>query len=930
MRCWKLAVIYLSVVRILNKSDKGEKTMSTIDDRILNIDRVICRHIGSADFSPRGAVSQDVLAQLRNFLEHIMLKFYANGGDIDNTYENICKAIEFVQTRGDLKLLYKFHDYLQIVASHYTLDEENSERLMLKYYKYLLETRILLREKCGLEVLSNLEKFPLNVDKNLQEYYERISNKVDRYDTRLAGSGEKYYIQKIKPFFVGGKIYYEVTFTPANDYSSKSNRVIAFTRINVTDNYAAKFHFVNDSIEMLGKTMPIIIIVGWEVAIRDCEYQNFISVVTGTRTKPSYPEQRVISGFLSCTGFSLCDLMDFPDNEYRKLVRSWKEELRSTSFIDVLASCRKIIKSKSAGQNVLRYLLYSMNNVVIKCQKQMTKNENLSKLYLQNGCIPFDTMPFINSPIGHNPRIRALFDCIPIKDRKHELLARLVRNNTEIQGQLFTTVRDIVGFDDIPTLAEQYNDALWFGHREYSKLVIENGQIFINGYKQDTCNIIRKLKSLSVNGIQNYTGTVEAWLNGAGSGVDSEEKREALKQMFSQSQVAIVYGSAGVGKSTLINHVAHFFSEKNKLFLSQTNPAVDNLKRRVTAASCTFSTIKRFLTKRDVRTNYDLLVIDECSTVSNSDIKKVLEKATFQLLLLVGDTYQINSIRFGNWFSVVRKFIPESAVFELNSPYRSSNEGLLTLWSRVRNMDDTIMELIARQEYSISLDTSIFNPAEEDEIILCLNYDGLYGINNINRFLQESNPNPSVTWGIQQYKIGDPILFNDSDRFSPVIYNNMKGKVVGIQVFDEDDISGYIQFDIELNKIINGLDAMGCDFELLENSENGNSIIRFIVNKTKSVDEDDSSNSRAVVPFQVAYAVSIHKAQGLEYSSVKIVITDEIDELITHNIFYTAITRAQNKLKIYWTPEVEHKVLTSIKPRDIKKDVGILRKYLLQ
>ena len=108
------------------------------------------------------------------------------------------------------------------------------------------------------------------------------------------------------------------------------------------------------------------------------------------------------------------------------------------------------------------------------------------------------------------------------------------------------------------------------------------------------------------------------------------------------------------------------------------------------------------------------------------------------------------------------------------------------------------------------------------------------------------------------------------------------------------------------------------------------SFLRSIVNKTKRVDEDDSSNSRAVIPFQVAYAVSIHKAQGLEYSYVKIVMTDEIDELITHNIFYTAITRAQNKLKIYWTPEVEHKVLTSIKPRDIKKDVGILRQYLLQ
>lgn len=83
-----------------------------------------------------------------------------------------------------------------------------------------------------------------------------------------------------------------------------------------------------------------------------------------------------------------------------------------------------------------------------------------------------------------------------------------------------------------------------------------------------------------------------------------------------------------------------------------------------------------------------------------------------------------------------------------------------------------------------------------------------------------------------------------------------------------------------------------------------------------------------VVPFQVAYAVSIHKAQGLEYNSVKIVITDEVEELVTHNIFYTAITRARKTLKIYWTPEVEEKVLNRIRPRDIGKDVNILKYYL--
>ena len=83
-----------------------------------------------------------------------------------------------------------------------------------------------------------------------------------------------------------------------------------------------------------------------------------------------------------------------------------------------------------------------------------------------------------------------------------------------------------------------------------------------------------------------------------------------------------------------------------------------------------------------------------------------------------------------------------------------------------------------------------------------------------------------------------------------------------------------------------------------------------------------------VVPFQIAYAVSIHKAQGLEYDSVKIVITDEVEELVTHNIFYTAITRAREKLKIYWTPEVEEKVINRIRPRDISKDVALLKNYI--
>ena len=301
----------------------------------------------------------------------------------------------------------------------------------------------------------------------------------------------------------------------------------------------------------------------------------------------------------------------------------------------------------------------------------------------------------------------------------------------------------------------------------------------------------------------------------------------------------------------------------------------------------------------------------------------------FKKILLVGDTYQINSIRFGNWFTALRSFLPATSVFELTKPYRTKDQRLLILWSKVRAMDDNVQEIIDRQSCSLKVDESLLTTAGEDEAVLCLNYDGLYGINNINRFLQESNPNPAVEWDVQQYKVGDPVLFLENNRFHPVIYNNMRGKIVGIEKLDVGELTERIQFDIELNTTIDPADTRFMPLTVLDNPDTENTVVRFSVNIIKSTDEDDDGNTAStIVPFQIAYAVSIHKAQGLEYSSVKLVITDEVDELITHNIFYTAITRAQKELKIYWTPEVEKKVLQRIQPRNIEADVEILRKYI--
>lgn len=333
-------------------------------------------------------------------------------------------------------------------------------------------------------------------------------------------------------------------------------------------------------------------------------------------------------------------------------------------------------------------------------------------------------------------------------------------------------------------------------------------------------------------------------------------------------------------------------------------------------------TIKKFLMSRYIQTEYDILVMDECSMVSNADMADIIEKISCEIMILVGDTYQIESIVFGNWFSMAKYFIPRYAWNELEKPYRTDEQHLLDFWKKVRNLDDDLTEYIVNHRYSCTLDSSVFDKKSEDEIILCLNYDGLYGINNINRFLQENNPSKAYRWGLWTFKVGDPILFNESERFMPVLYNNLKGKIVNIELNDDNEC---IWFSVEVDKELSHAAVQNVGLEMLDSFEEGKSVVRFRVTKKKESDDDKEFADDTDIPFQIAYAVSIHKAQGLEYDSVKVIITQEVDELITHNIFYTAITRSKQHLKIYWSPETQEKVISSFELADAKRDASIFK-----
>ena len=141
---------------------------------------------------------------------------------------------------------------------------------------------------------------------------------------------------------------------------------------------------------------------------------------------------------------------------------------------------------------------------------------------------------------------------------------------------------------------------------------------------------------------------------------------------------------------------------------------------------------REIIISRNLQTEYDLLIMDECSMVSNADMNAILSKTKCKMMILVGDTYQIEAINFGNWFSFARYFIPKATWWELENPYRTKDEGLLELWRKVRLLEPDLTEHIVSHRYSSNLNSTVFDKRTEDEIILCLNYDGLYGINNSN------------------------------------------------------------------------------------------------------------------------------------------------------------------------------------------------------
>jgi hypothetical protein len=849
-------------------------------------------------------------------VEGIAQRIFREQKEFDlNDYKGITDSLNYVASRGELRFLTRFYEFLQVSVSHYTLDEDSSVRLMLKYYDWLLRIREYVKKAFDLEILQNLEDYPLEQDNSLDEYREKIAELLNSTIYTNVKPNNRFYIQKSKPFFVSGKTYYEITITPADDYSSKFNRFTVFSNKEIPAFYAIKLDFIDDEIEIINRKMPVRIVNTFEIAIRPVELNDISTIVGLPKVNTGTREYHEMMTYLTNTGMNLVEIIDLKEPYYNEIKQKINALGKSTRFFDVLDKCREFSLKKELGYITLRYLLLKLRHKIMKPQILKCANNWFSYLFLVNGALPFENMPFDASLVDHNPKLLDIFSCISGKGREHELLSRRIRTNTEQKVQLYTPLKDLEQYGDVSVLASKFNNLLVDSHKPIRSIIVDKQYAYINGYETDTVEIIKNLSSRIGTGLQGYKNSIIYWLEN-NPAVDCAEKKDIIKNMFLKYNLALIYGAAGTGKTTLIKHIADYFASESKLFLSYTNPAKENLRRKIKSPNSEYSTIsscKQLLNKQ-----YSVVFIDECSTVDNRAMLDLLRNLSCGLLILVGDVYQIQSVKFGNWFSLVRYFLPGEMIYELKTPFRSKNQKLIGLWDKVRLLDDKIDEYITRNGYKSNFSDDLFINEENDEVILCLNYDGLYGINNLNRFRQNDNPSPAVQWDTWIYKVGDPIVFNEFNRFYPILYNNLKGTIRKIT-----KSSSEITFEIEVDMNLNEFSAAEAGFELLDCNVPGHSLIRFSVDHF--VDDDNQERERKqVVPFQIAYAISIHKAQGLEFDSVKIVITNEIDELITHNIFYTAITRARKSLKIFWTPETQNKVLSGLKAISSKKDACII------
>jgi exodeoxyribonuclease V alpha subunit len=380
-------------------------------------------------------------------------------------------------------------------------------------------------------------------------------------------------------------------------------------------------------------------------------------------------------------------------------------------------------------------------------------------------------------------------------------------------------------------------------------------------------------------------------------GITYAPQQEQAVRLAASRQVMLLTGGPGTGKTTSLRGVLALF-ETLGLDTALAAPTGRAAKRLGELCGAEGATIHRLLETQfdpvtgqlvfahdqDEPLSCDAVIVDETSMVDVPLMRALLCALRGDCrLVLVGDPDQLPSVGPGNLLGDLLRSgkIPavrlteifrqaaESAIVRTahavnrGQPPDSENKGNDFFFLRrhdAQRTADTIVDLVTRR-----LPENMGIPADQIQV-LSPTRKYTTGTANLNRLLQQALNPPEKGKGERRF--GD-VIFRAGDRVMQIKNN------YDVMWRDRDSLSS-------------GLGMFNGDIGRIDAVDEGNG--------TLTVDFDGKIveyTPDMLLELELAYAVTVHKAQGSEYRAVVLAAFDGAPQLLTRGVLYTAVTRAR-------------------------------------
>lgn len=362
-------------------------------------------------------------------------------------------------------------------------------------------------------------------------------------------------------------------------------------------------------------------------------------------------------------------------------------------------------------------------------------------------------------------------------------------------------------------------------------------------------------------------------------GLELTDEQARILEMACKQDVMMLTGSAGVGKSQTTKAIIEMLEANNYTYtlLSPTGIAAKRLRE---ATGREASTIHMFLTCDGNLGDY--VLIDEMGMVSVHLLSMLFDKVTDTTkIIFIADPSQLASIACGN---IVEDMLDSGIVpvCNLTKVFRYNTSGIITIATDVRNgVNDHLTDTFTDSKF-IETDTLVIKQIEQeyarlladgyskdDVLILSPFNKGDVGSLAINAAIQNKfNPNELSKVGHTvndmpiYFKVGDKVINKKNEYAMPLV---------------DDDTAFVANGDI------------GTVMEIVPDEKEPYIIVRYDCGDC-IVDKAHIKNTL------LAYAISIHSCQGSQAKAVIVVVDRSHVRMLSRNLCYTAVSRAQERL----------------------------------